>query len=89
MLTASGEFQQLAYQSDDQYVVEVQPVVKAAAITEDKKVYSGEKLSPHGTEVVSEVASAHRGRFALCQTDSGCVAALELPLAEPGYVLAA
>jgi two-component system, OmpR family, sensor histidine kinase MtrB len=43
----------------------------------------------HGTQVVSEVASAHRGRFALCQTGSGCVAALELPLAEPGYALAA
>ena len=36
-----------------------------------------------------EVASAHRGRFALCRTGSGCVAALELPLAEPGYALAA
>jgi type IV pilus assembly protein PilQ len=45
VLTASGEFQQLAYQSDDQYVVEVQPVVKAAANSEEKKVYSGEKLS--------------------------------------------
>jgi type IV pilus assembly protein PilQ len=45
VLSATGEFQQLAYQSDDQYVVEVQPVVKAAASTEDKKVYSGEKLS--------------------------------------------
>jgi hypothetical protein len=43
----------------------------------------------HGTQVVSEVASAHRGRFALCQTGRGCVAALELPLAEPGYALAA
>jgi type IV pilus assembly protein PilQ len=45
VLSATGEFQQLAYQSDDQYVVEVQPVVKAAANTEEKKVYSGEKLS--------------------------------------------
>jgi two-component system, OmpR family, sensor histidine kinase MtrB len=43
----------------------------------------------HGTEIVSEVASAHRGRFALCRTGSGCVAALELPLAEPGYARAA
>jgi signal transduction histidine kinase len=43
----------------------------------------------HGTEVVSEVASAHGGRFALCHTRSGCVAALELPLAEPGYSRAA
>ena len=43
----------------------------------------------HGTEVVSRVASAHRGRFAICQTGSGCVAALELPLAEPDFALAA
>ena len=43
----------------------------------------------HGTDLVSEVASAHRGRFAFCRTGSGCVAALELPLAEPGYALAA
>jgi len=43
----------------------------------------------HGTEIVSEVASAHRGRFALCRTGDGCVAALELPLAEPGLALAA
>jgi signal transduction histidine kinase len=42
-----------------------------------------------GTEVVSRVATEHRGRFALCRTGSGCVAALELPLAEPGYALAA
>lgn len=41
----------------------------------------------HGTDVVSEVANAHGGRFALCQTASGCVAALELPLAEPGYAV--
>jgi two-component sensor histidine kinase len=43
----------------------------------------------HGTRVVSEVATAHGGRFALCRTGGGCVAALELPLAEPGYTRAA
>jgi signal transduction histidine kinase len=43
----------------------------------------------HGTEIVSEVASAHRGRFALCHTGNGCVAAVELPLAEPGFARAA
>ena len=43
----------------------------------------------HGTEIVSEVASAHRGRFALCRTGTGCVAALELPLDEPGFARAA
>ncbi|MBS0388275.1 MAG: AMIN domain-containing protein, partial [Proteobacteria bacterium] len=45
VLNASGDFQQLAYQSDDQYVVEIQPSVKTAAAADDKKVYSGEKLS--------------------------------------------
>jgi signal transduction histidine kinase len=43
----------------------------------------------HGTEIVSQVAGAHGGRFALCETASGCVAALELPVAEPGYAQAA
>jgi hypothetical protein len=43
----------------------------------------------HGVELVSEVAAAHRGRFALCRTGSGCVAALELPLAEAGLARAA
>jgi hypothetical protein len=43
----------------------------------------------HGVAIVSEVAAAHRGRFALCETGSGCVAALELPLAKPGVARAA
>ena len=43
----------------------------------------------HGTDVVADVAGAHGGRFALCHTGTGCVAALELPLAEPGYARAA
>jgi signal transduction histidine kinase len=56
-----------------------------------KKAVSGDgdPRRGHGTQVVSEVASAHRGRFALCETGAGCVAALELPLAEPGFALAA
>ena len=46
VLNATGDFQQLAYQSDDEYVVEVQPLSKAAAASsDDKKVYSGEKLT--------------------------------------------
>lgn len=43
----------------------------------------------HGVGIVSEVASAHRGRFAICETGSGCVAALELPLADDGHARAA
>ena len=52
----------------------------------------GRRTNPrrgHGTAVVSEVASAHRGRFALCRTGDGCVAALELPLADTRYARAA
>jgi C4-dicarboxylate-specific signal transduction histidine kinase len=52
-------------------------------------VRSGDPRRGHGTEVVSRVASSHGGRFALCHTGRGCVAALELPLAEPGYARAA
>jgi signal transduction histidine kinase len=43
----------------------------------------------HGLPIVSEVAGEHRGRFALCRTGSGCVAALEVPLADPGLARAA
>ncbi|MCC6630054.1 MAG: type IV pilus secretin PilQ [Chloroflexi bacterium] len=46
VINATGDFEQLAYQTDDQYIVEVQPSRKAAAAAaEDKKEYKGEKLS--------------------------------------------
>jgi type IV pilus assembly protein PilQ len=44
-ITAAGDFEQLAYQSDDQYVVEVQPARKAAQKTEEKRIYTGERLT--------------------------------------------
>ena len=44
-ITATGEYEQLAYQSDDQYVVEVQPPHKAAVAQDDKPVYTGERLT--------------------------------------------
>src|SRR5688572_26911680 len=44
-ITATGDFEQLAYQSDDQYVVEVQPARKAAQKSEEKRVYTGERLT--------------------------------------------
>ena len=43
----------------------------------------------HGISIVSDLASAHHGRFALCRTGSGCVAALELPLVDAGLARAA
>jgi type IV pilus assembly protein PilQ len=47
VINASGNFDQLAYQSDDQYVVEVSPVRKAAAANpaDQKKEYKGERLT--------------------------------------------
>ncbi|HUA90054.1 MAG TPA: type IV pilus secretin PilQ [Steroidobacteraceae bacterium] len=44
-ITANGDFEQLAYQSDDQYVVEVAPRRKVANAPEDKPVYTGERLT--------------------------------------------
>ncbi|MBS0380096.1 MAG: type IV pilus secretin PilQ [Proteobacteria bacterium] len=44
-ITANGDYEQLAYQSDDQYVVEVAPRRKAANAPEDKPVYTGERLT--------------------------------------------
>ncbi|MGC1730891.1 MAG: type IV pilus secretin PilQ family protein, partial [Steroidobacteraceae bacterium] len=44
-INANGDFEQLAYQSDDQYVVEVAPRRKASVAQEDKPVYTGERLT--------------------------------------------
>jgi type IV pilus assembly protein PilQ len=44
-VNGSGDFDQLAYQSDDQYVVEVAPRHKAANAPDEKPVYTGERLT--------------------------------------------
>jgi type IV pilus assembly protein PilQ len=44
VITAQGDFEQLAYQSDNQYTVEIKPSLKRNA-TEEKKEYSGERLT--------------------------------------------
>ncbi len=45
VISATGDFEQLAYQSDDQYVVEIQPARKNAAAAEEKREYTGERLT--------------------------------------------
>ena len=46
IVSASGDFEQLAYQTDNQYVVEVRPRARATAAVADKdKVYTGERLT--------------------------------------------
>jgi type IV pilus assembly protein PilQ len=44
-INATGDYEQLAYQSDDQYVVEVAPRRKANAAADEKPVYTGERLT--------------------------------------------
>jgi signal transduction histidine kinase len=61
----------------------------ANGVRPDRSTRRSDPRRGHGTDVVAKVAHAHGGRFALCQTASGCVAALELPLTEPGYARAA
>jgi signal transduction histidine kinase len=64
-------------------------ITVANSIRSDRATNGSDPRHGHGTEVVAEVASAHGGRFALCETGAGCVAALELPLAEHGQARAA
>jgi len=45
VVTATGDFEQLAYQTDNQYVVEVKTRVKPAVVSQKDKVYSGERLT--------------------------------------------
>jgi type IV pilus assembly protein PilQ len=44
VISAQGDFEQLAYQSDNQYTVEIKPSLKRAA-ADEKKEYSGERLT--------------------------------------------
>jgi type IV pilus assembly protein PilQ len=45
VINATGDFEQLAYQTDDQYVIEVQRTRKASGPVEDKREYTGERLT--------------------------------------------
>jgi type IV pilus assembly protein PilQ len=44
VITAQGDFEQLAYQSDNQYTIEIKPSLKRNA-QEEKKEYTGERLT--------------------------------------------
>jgi type IV pilus assembly protein PilQ len=45
VITATGDYEQLAYQSDNIYTIEIKPVVKRAPNLQDKKEYVGERLT--------------------------------------------
>ncbi|GAC1665807.1 MAG: type 4a pilus secretin PilQ [Steroidobacteraceae bacterium] len=44
VISAQGEFEQLAYQSDNQYTIEIKPAQKRTS-AEEKKEYTGERLT--------------------------------------------
>jgi type IV pilus assembly protein PilQ len=44
VITAQGDFEQLAYQSDNEYTVEIKPSLKRTA-ADEKKEYTGERLT--------------------------------------------
>jgi type IV pilus assembly protein PilQ len=45
VVTATGDFEQVAYQTDDTYVIEVKERPKRAIVSEAEKVYTGERLT--------------------------------------------
>jgi type IV pilus assembly protein PilQ len=45
IIAASGDYEQLAYQSDNVYTIEIKPVVKLPPELRDKKEYVGERLT--------------------------------------------
>jgi type IV pilus assembly protein PilQ len=45
IISAKGDYDQLAYQTNDQYVIEIQPKAKVAAAEEEKRQYTGEKMT--------------------------------------------
>ena len=45
VISATGDFEQLAYQTDNQYTVEIKPAVRSAASAQERKEYTGERLT--------------------------------------------
>jgi type IV pilus assembly protein PilQ len=45
VISAQGDFEQLAYQSDNQYTIEIKPSLKRTAGADEKKEYTGERLT--------------------------------------------
>jgi type IV pilus assembly protein PilQ len=45
MISAKGDYDQLAYQTNDQYVIEIQPKAKVQSVEDAKRQYTGEKMT--------------------------------------------
>ncbi|MGC4029140.1 MAG: type IV pilus secretin PilQ [Steroidobacteraceae bacterium] len=51
VISGSGDFEQLAYQADDQYIIELQPQRQVRAQVDDKPVYTGERMSANFQDI--------------------------------------
>lgn len=51
VVNASGDFEQLAYQSDDQYVIEIQPRRVQRVQLDEKPTYTGERMSANFQDI--------------------------------------
>jgi type IV pilus assembly protein PilQ len=51
LINASGDFEQLAYQAEDQYVIEVQPRRQPRATVADRPTYTGERMSANFQDI--------------------------------------
>ncbi|MEO6081325.1 MAG: type IV pilus secretin PilQ [Steroidobacteraceae bacterium] len=50
-INATGDFEQLAYQADDQYVIEIQPRRVAKVQADEKPVYTGERMGANFQDI--------------------------------------
>jgi len=78
VINGTGNYEQLAYQSDDQYVVELQPVRKAAADADEKPAYTGERLTLNFQDIETRavlqlLADASGQNIVVSDTVSGSV----------------
>jgi type IV pilus assembly protein PilQ len=78
VISGTGEFEQLAYQTDDQYVIEVQAAKAVKAPTDDRPVYTGERLTLNFQDIETRavlqlLADASGQNIVVSDTVSGSV----------------
>jgi type IV pilus assembly protein PilQ len=78
VISGMGEFEQLAYQTDDQYVIEVQAAKAVKGPVDDRPVYTGERLTLNFQDIETRavlqlLADASGQNIVVSDTVSGSV----------------
>ncbi|MEO7774789.1 MAG: type IV pilus secretin PilQ [Steroidobacteraceae bacterium] len=78
IISGNGEFEQLAYQTDDQYVIEVQTAKAVKGPAEERPVYTGERLTLNFQDIETRavlqlLADASGQNIVVSDTVSGSV----------------